>query len=91
MGGLILGEKTSRAHSKIWYVVAICDDRLLIRFGHRCLAGVEERIDLAAQVPTGGHQCGSRSLNCEQACARIGVGIGRALEKQCGAHKNQDN
>ena len=53
--------------------------------------GVEERINLPAQVPAGCHQRGSRRLNCEQTCSRIGVGVGRALEKKCGAHKNQDN
>ena len=91
MGGLILGGKTRRAHSQIWQVLAIRDGRLLIRLGRRCLVGMEERIDLAAQVPTSGHQCGSRGLNSEQACARIGVGICRALEKQCGAQENQGN
>ena len=53
--------------------------------------GVEERIDLPAQIPASGHKRGSCGLNREQACSRIGVGIGRALEKQRGAHKNQDN
>src|SRR5580693_1006137 len=91
MGGLILEKKTLRAHSQIWYVLYIRDGRLLIRLGRSYIAGMEERIDLPAQVPAGGHQCGSCGLNGKKTCSRIGVGIGRALEKQCGAHENQGN